>query len=268
MAWRSSADDVSAIGAFITELDTYLVVNAHWSVYDASAGTNEKVYRCLDASNDPPIEFYIHVQDNQVNFARIDMYDSWDAIGHTHDGAMSLTYGSNSSYYPYISKRTSGYYLSVLDHRFIWVDKLEWQANYIGCLKPFSSQHKMQRQVPVLITSSTGYNLGYNPMSYSSEGSNVVWRALMGSNGGMAVRVNYTAGSACFWQTSDGFAMFRPILVWDDNTDLVLGVMENVMSMWSIAGWNNDDYMTISAQNYRYVEGTSGTRYACLIKEE
>ena len=268
MAWTSSATDVSAIGAVITVFDSLLVANSNWSVYDASAGTNEKVYRCLDASNDPPIEFYIHVQDNQANFARIDMYDSWDASAHVHDGALSITYGNTSVQYPYISKSASGYYLSVLDHRFIWVDKLEWEGNYIGCLKPISSHHKLERQVPVLITSSITYGNGYNPLAYSAEGNNAVWRALSGSNGSMRVSMNYTAGTSHIWRTSDDYAMFRPSLIWDENTSLVLGVMENVMSFWSVASWNNDDYMTISAQNYRYVEGTSGTRYGCLIKEE
>jgi len=168
-------------------LDTLLVAaHATWSVYDAGMPANEKVYRCYDPAAAPVVDFYLHVKDNQVDYAEVLMYDSWDNVGHSyaHDTGLKVIYGAAGANVPYICKKNGGYYFSSHDHRFIYIDKTEWEANYVGMLEYPTTYQRPRIQHPVMIVNSTGYASGPNPLGRVLNWSNlIVSRAMMGARG-------------------------------------------------------------------------------------
>lgn len=274
MAWTSDTHDASA-GKFIDVLDTLLVAaHATWTIYDAGMPANEKVYRCLDAGEDPIIDYYLHVQDNQADFAKILMYDSWDNVGHTyaHDTGCKIIYGAAVANIPYICKKNGGYYFSSHDHRFIYIDKTEWEANYVGMLEFPVIFQKPFIQHPILITSSTGYASGYNPLGSPYNLSTVrVAMAMMGARGQGMAPTHFWANTATdkFWACADGGVVLRPTWIYDNIVYyLLLGRLRNVAVGYSHDPYDNDDTVTIGGDIWRYVEGTDAGRYSCFIKQE
>jgi len=272
MAWISDSHDGSA-GKFLDLLDSLLVaVFSTWSVYDSGFAANEKVYRCYDPAADPVIDFYLHVKDNQANYVEILMYDSWDIASHSYllDTGCKVIWGQSASYPPYIAKGSSGYYFRSAEHDFVYIDKGEWEANYVGSLLPFSSSWKAPFQMIVLITSSTGYASGYNPIAsaYNSAGNSVA-KALMGS-GGFGGRIVKPFAYQCtylYFKTSDGKAVMNETRIYDEDSKLILGKLNGIKYNYNAADYVSDDFVTIDADTWRYVEGTYGTKYSCFIKQ-
>ena len=127
MAWyQKSYGSAPAIGDLLAFLDEFLVKNSHWSIHDAAAGTNAKVYRCHDADNN--VSFYLYVQDNWAAYARPQMWENWDAVTHTGSGA--------STTLAYIVKGTTAQtiFISLLDWRFILVMGGRNNSHYVGML--------------------------------------------------------------------------------------------------------------------------------------
>jgi len=273
MAWTSDTHDASA-GKFIDVLDTLLVaVHGPWSVYDAGMPANEKVYRCYDAAADPVVDFYLHVKDNQADYAEVLMYDSWDNVGHSyaHDTNLKVIYGAAEANVPYICKKSGGYYFSSHDHRFIYIDKTEWEANYVGMLEYPSAFQRPKIQHPVMIVSSTGYATGYNPLGHAYNFSiYVVSRAMMGAIGNGMAEVRQWGWSATYryWVCADGGVHLRPTWMYCSPTLLLLGRLRNVAIGYTNDPFNNDDTVTINGDVWRYVEGTDAGRYSCFIKQE
>jgi len=273
MAWTSDTHDASA-GKFIDVLDTLLVAaHATWSVYDAGMPANEKVYRCYDPAAAPVVDFYLHVKDNQVDYAEVLMYDSWDNVGHSyaHDTGLKVIYGAAGANVPYICKKNGGYYFSSHDHRFIYIDKTEWEANYVGMLEYPTTYQRPRIQHPVMIVNSTGYASGPNPLGRVLNWSNlIVSRAMMGARGqGMAEVRQWGATSGYrYWGCADGGVHLRPTWIYCYSNLLLLGRMRTVASGYDQAPFDNDDTVTIDGAVWRYVEGTYGTRFSCFIKQE
>lgn len=273
MAWTSDTHDASA-GKFIDVLDALLVaVHGTWSVYDAGMPANEKVYRCYDPAADPVVDFYLHVKDNQADFVEILMYDSWDNVGHSyaHDTGCKIIYGAAEANVPYICKMNGGYYFSSHDHRFIYIDKTEWEANYVGMLEHPVAYQRPFIQRPVMIVSSTGYASGLNPLGRIMNVSTlVVSMAMMGIGGDGMIEARmwgYSTGYR-YYICPDGGAFIRPTWIYDPLSLRLLGRLRNVMSMYSMDLYDNDDTVTINGVVWRYVEGTDATGYACFIKQE
>lgn len=271
MAWTSAIHD-GAAGRMITLLDNLLVaVHATWTVYDAAAGANAKVYRCLDAAADPPVDFYLLVDDNQANFSKVYLYDSWDAIGHTYakDTGCKVIYGAVAANVPYIAKLNGGYYFRSGDHDFVYIDKTEWEANYVGMLD-FPANPRPKIQHPILIVASTTYADGYNPLGRPLNfGGNIVAMAMMGASGiGMKViRPQYYTTGYRYFICADGGVWVRPSWMYDYPDNVLLGTLRNIETNYSIDPLNNDDTVTIGGKIWRYIEGTDSTRFSCFIKQ-
>lgn len=273
MAWTSDSHDGTA-GAFIDLLDTLLVA-AHttWSVYDSGFAANEKVYRCYDPDADPVVDFYLHVLDNQLNYAIVLMYDSWDNVGHSyaHDTGCKVIYGATAPNVPYISKEPGGHYFSSHDHRFIYINKVGWLANYVGMLEYPSTFQRPKIQHPVMIVSSTDYASGYNPLgSVRNWSSLLVAMTMLSARGSGMVEVRQCRHLSAnrYWICADGGVHVRPTWIYDSSVALLLGRMRNVASAYSNAPFDNDDTVTINGDVWRYIEGTAGSRYSCFIKQE
>lgn len=102
----------SSAGDMITMLDTELVKHSNWSIYDASAGTNCKVYRCYNAALG--VEWYLYADDNQSNYAKIRTWEAWDADAHSGSGKNTgqLYFLHNGGYYVIIVRATNMVYFS------------------------------------------------------------------------------------------------------------------------------------------------------------
>lgn len=126
MAWNTGTLSSTAAGSLITVLDTYLTVNAHWTCYDAAAGTNCKVYKC-DCS---PTLFYMKVDDNYTAYALIELWQGWDADAHAGTG-QRLYYGYAAANVLYIPRPVGGYVLSVGDTHLKFINS-KYSPTYIG----------------------------------------------------------------------------------------------------------------------------------------
>lgn len=273
MAWTSDSHDASA-GKFIDLLDALLVAaHATWTIYDAGMPANEKVYRCYDPAEDPVVDFYLHVQDNQADFAIVLMYDSWDIGTHSYakDTGCKIIYGAAALNVPYICKKNAGYYFSSHDHRFIYIDKFEWEANYVGMLE-WPGVSKPFIQHPIIIANSTTYAGGYNPLGRPwNSAALTVGMAMIGARGqGMApIKTAGYQYAYRYIMCADGGLHVRPHWVFDAAPYyLLLGRLRSVLVLYRDDFYINDDTLTIGGAIWRYVEGTDSTRYACFIKQE
>jgi len=270
MAWTSDIHDASA-GKMLDVLDTLLVaIHATWVEYD-SFGSNQKVYRCLDPSNSPPIDFYIHVDDDYADYCKIYMYDSWDIDTHTYavDTGCKVIFGQSAAYYPVICKKAGGYYFSSQDHRFIYVDKTEWEANYVGMLGQVEGGPLVQN--PLLWVASYNYASGYNPLGYYSWSAYYVvanfMQTAMGKGATRASAWGYSSSYSAF-ETIDGGSWIRPTLVFEYDNKTIQGYLKNVAQYYNRNNLANDDTIIIGGDTWRYVEGTGGTLSASIIKQE
>lgn len=167
MAWSEGTMGAGA-GELISILDTYLVANAYWSIYDGSAGTNAKVYRNEDAAR--ASDFYLEVDDNYSGYAIMTLWEGWDAVAHAGTGA---SVGGSTSYT--FRKSAGAYGLAVHDLDFSFVNREMGWHGYCGQVKRFDETKNM----PLLICYS--YNSTYNPTG--GRGYNSNWLLLFDKNG-------------------------------------------------------------------------------------
>jgi len=178
--------------------------------------------------------------------------------------------------YPYIPKQ-GDYYLSTHDHRFIWIDKTGWMANYVGELNRFDTS----KSQPVLVVSSTGYSSGYNPMGYYESSNDTVWRMLKDSRGVSDIELYPWAWMTTYEypKTYTGTFWFTPFPIAkgysrssSGPTYQLLGTFITAARFGSTMGamneWANGDIITLGNARWWAVGGTAGTQYWCLIKEE
>jgi hypothetical protein len=99
----------AAVGTLIAVLDAVLVTNPNWSIHDASAGTNAKVYKCVGDSK----TWYVHVNDNNAAYAILALWQGWDEGSHVGTGA---TIGN-----VYWRKIAGAYRIVLRDTYFVWM---------------------------------------------------------------------------------------------------------------------------------------------------
>lgn len=119
----------TAAGDMITVLDAELVVNSHWSIHDASAGTNAKTYKCQDSDYD--VLFYVHVDNNQTSYAKVRVWEDWNATSHAGSGKNTAVLSLRHD------KGTYG--IAVRNHNFVWINSggtNDKSGYYVGELVP------------------------------------------------------------------------------------------------------------------------------------
>ena len=240
-------------GALITVLDTYLVANGKWSIHDAAAGTNHKVYKQEDATNNSI--FYLSVDDNYTTYAIVNMWEGWNDTTHVgtgNDVASVMTYTTL-----YWRKGTS-YGLSVNDLFMIYIDKSGY-ANYAGQLEREDSSKNM----PVLSGSYTTTGQ-YNPSATWSGLSNGCGTGALFDENGAANIVRYE-GAFLRTSISGGRRMSR-VSVYNDSTSLSMGVLYNVCSdiAAGVTGQGfNGDIFDDNGQDWLIVGNTGGSNLGC-----
>lgn len=144
-----SGSQTNAAGSLVTILDAELVNNEYWEVYDTPA-TNERVYYC----SYPGAEFFLHVADNQTNYATVAIWEDWDA-----DSGVGVGLGSSSATV-YWRKTTGNYWVILHDYHFIYVcfgTNLNY-AHWAGNPERWCPQYNTPMLAGVGSTTTTGIN--------------------------------------------------------------------------------------------------------------
>jgi len=136
-----TGSQTAAAGATITVLDTELVKNSNWSIYDASVGTNWKTYKCGTAGS----VFYLSVDDNQSDYSIVRMWEDWDAVNHvgvginTADGLMWRKLASTT------------YYINLNDTRLIYRPKGTTDGTRYGYYAGQPNRYNTSMNTPLLM---------------------------------------------------------------------------------------------------------------------
>jgi len=256
MAWNEGTMG-NQPGDLLAILDSYLVANDYWSVYDASAGTNTKVYRNYDASAN--VDYYVKVSDNNVGFATIELWEGWDSGSHSGTGNSLTTINSSNMY---IRKPSGGYGIAVSDHRFIFVALSSGYAYYIGQLMRFDTSKNMPIAIVATASSST-----YSPLAYFNSGNAAGWACLfdeLGNVGSILYPREHNSAHQSLMTIASTVLIFETVVV-NDSTKKAMGQIEGVCRYYNQAnGLANGQ--TVSLDGYEWLVVDDGT-YGCLIKK-
>lgn len=255
MAWYTGAN-TAAKGAMITLLDTELVKNSHWTIFDASAGTNAKVYRCYDP--DDGTLFYWYVDDDvSTDYAQTKVYETWDAGTHTGTGGTS-TYLS-------FRHKLGTYNISLDDTQVIYVD-----TDGSGCHAGFVGRvHAVDASMGQLVafignvTSQTSYlSFGYINATYVKQ---VLLRGPLGVSTQAFNFVGlYEEGFGGMWCLDlNGEAWLKKGWIYAGNR--LLGYIEGIIPLGTTAVFGHGDIITIDGDDWMAIKGTS-VGYALIKK--
>jgi hypothetical protein len=227
MAYYYRALPTTAAGGLITLLDEILVLNANWSIWDAAAAANCKVYKCATAGS----VFYFYVNDNQADFALVRIYEAWDAGAHTGSG-------TNTSA-TVVKWRKIGSTLFILnDTRLIYAHLgTNYNYNYyVGQLKRFDDSVNS----PILVGCHTSGAGTTSPLAMGgTSGTATQW--LLCRFDTAVVRSSYCfsqeGGYVRYWNwKSDRRWYVSENIVYQGTEALVIGQLDGVMVIGNSAG--------------------------------
>lgn len=203
--------------------DDYVLLNAKWTLHDGSAGTNCKVYKHYDTVE--PSLFYIKVDDNQANFSTMELWEDWDEEAHVGVG-YSVTNQSAVTYRLYAYQ---GVHIILNDRRVIIAGGPYNYGNYVGQLRRID----VSRNMPILVTNTSGGTSG-NPLgNYNIAGGFTFWRALFGWTGQPDFAINPVgnAGTTAYnyRRTFLGTHIFEETMVYGSG-NLVMGWLDGVLN--------------------------------------
>ena len=246
MAWYTGNCSTTDAGEMITLLDTELVKNANWTIHDAAAGTNAKVYKNANALKD----FCVYVDDNQANDAKVEVWESWDAG--THAG------GGNSIAGGYIKKGLA-YGIHLDDDCFYLVFIDDKKTYFVGAIE---SRNASQRLVCALIRNCSYQNYGnVNPVGVTTSNGSMA-KCLADENG--AANDIVMIGSLQL-KDINGAPNLQEIVVKNSATGLIMGTIPGLTtgsSSTAEAVFANGDITTIAGTEWAFcMYQTSTTNY-------
>ena len=267
MSWHTGAFASAAAGTGLSTIwDAFVVANAHWSVHDASAGTNAKVYKCEDA--DENVLFYVYVKDNQSGYWEVELWEGWDAGAHAGIG-VGIAASSGSNYFRARRPNGGGFYLSVLDHRIIYIDATNWQGQYIGAPRRWDRS----KNIVVINSPSTGTTY-YNCLTRFDDSTMQASRCLFDESkcspllkgDGGAANSTYRLIMGC-----DGLLRLAgEVPVCGDLTRLGLGTLEGVADLGAGPSLNFSptagETVSIDGVDWLIFSGASGTKVWCAVR--
>lgn len=261
MAWYEGTMLTNGAGELLTVLDAKLPLNANWSIYDAAAGANCKVYRNYDAGT--VVDYCVKVDDNYVAYAIIELWEGWDAGAHSGLGASLITGSAGSTFRIY--KAAGGWGLSLRDHRFIFCEFSNYMSNYVGQLKQFD----LTKNMPIIISNNSNAGTLYNPTGTFDVGTSgtVSWRCLFDELGnvGRLLRPYGYGNSYCYIKTIVGTYMIIEYPVFNDVTKNLMGVLEGAMCMQDASsGLSSGDIVSIAGIDW--ICTTRGSRFSLIEK--
>jgi len=256
MAWYEGTMTTAA-GELLAILDAKLPLNSYWSIYDAAAGTNAKVYRNYKPGENS--NFYVYVGDNQTGYSSIQLWEGWNSGSHTGTG--------NSTTLAYIKKDAGAWGLSVLDLRFVFVNRQYGAAIYCGQLR----RHDPTLDVPLIVAWADTTPL-YNPLGSFAGHTEARWQFLRDRFGVVrgaqpALQSNSTTDSKLRRKCTNGkfWLLETPIL--DTNLEEQYGFLEGVMcNYYSPESLANEDIF-IDTNSVEWINVLNSTTYCCTVRK-
>lgn len=262
MAFYSGTGGTAA-GALITILDTELVKNANWTIYDASVGSNNKTYKCGVSGG----EFYLNVADNQANYATVVLWEGWDIGAHAGIGQNSASSGAI-----YWRKTAGAYYVHLSDERVIYscfgtsLNMSFWAGN--------CERFDASKNTPLLIGNSSSTGTGQNSLGYGGTYSYCRWTVLWLEHQQVAQACanyfDYDGGAGgngrLYWMEKNYGWYISETLVAIPGVSRLLGIMRGVQSLGTSAtaqlGIVHGDTITIGADTW----DVHGSGQLCVLK--
>lgn len=255
----------NAAGSLISVFDSALTAHANWTVFDAAAGANAKVYRCAG-----DVTFYVYVGDNQTNYSNIVVWASWDAGAHAGSGS-TTTNGTLCKYY-------EGYAIYVNGNRFVYVNNgLSGASSYGHYCGLIDRADTSKNLVLVWAGSTSTYYKTYNALA--GYGSSTYVRCQLmedvdGNSNVAAYPIAYsTSETTRFLFDLDGRPHVYETPLWygASNPRNFIGWADGVMSLKTTPVmnpfWSKDIVTADGADWAMYSEGT-GTPSRFLVREE
>lgn len=181
---RYMGEIANAAGSALAVFDAILPLHANWSVHDAAAATNAKVYKCAG-----DVTYYVYIGDNQTNYFTVVLWAAWDAG--THAGSGSTTNASPV----YFCKYYSQYAIYLNGNRFVFINYLgnDCYGHYCGLIKRIDTSKNL---VLVCGGTSATYYKTYNCLEGRPDGTYNRWRFLEDMDGTQNIAGNIIGNSA------------------------------------------------------------------------
>lgn len=257
-----------AAGAMINFMDTRVVGNnAHWTIHDADAGTNAKVYKCEDAPNN--CLFYVLVSDNQADFAAIQLWAGWNAVTHVGVGQSIVEFGSGQVFR--VRRYIGAWALSLLDRRLIYIDMVNGTTWYCGQPRRFDES----KNIVLAVVESTG-TTRYNNLAFFTNNTSGGCRFLFDESG------NRPYGSLDGGPSNSTSRLFKDHLgmlrfpgeavIAGVTSGLSVGTLEGVIDGGGFSSPNNvgpslGETVEIDGTDWVWITGSSSTKYWSLVRK-
>jgi len=253
-----SGTQVNAAGSLVGILDTQLVKNANWSIYDAAVGTNNKTYKCATAG----AVFYLNVADNQTDYATVSIWEGWDDVTHAGIGMNTATY--NATYW---RKMAGTYYIHLTDERVIYTC-LGTGFNYshfAGNVERYNTNFN----IPILVGSRQPQYSSINPLGFGGWYSpSYTW---------IALPIHLKVPLACYvsefgidlfaWKEKNTGWFIKENIIWIERVARAFGVMRGVQSLCYTssvrAGVDHGDTITVGGND---IWDVIGSGYLAIIR--
>lgn len=261
MAWHTGSFPDNAAGRLIAILDAYLPLNSCWSIYDGSAGTNKKVYECKDVAEN--CLFYMLVDDNQVDWAQIEMWEGWDAVTHAGTGVGVTTFSATN--YMRINRPAGGWHLSVLDHRLVFINPYAC-GTYVG--QPV--RYDTAKNIVMFLGESVSTGK-INPLGFIMPGATNPWCKFLFDDGGGQGQGGWDSNATTnhvFTRGIDGAHRIIESHIINVTSGLIVGALDGVMTMGAASnGFARYDVVTVDGVDWMVINGDSTTKYYTVVRK-
>lgn len=247
-------DMANAVGSLLAVFDTELVKNANWTIHDAAAGANAKVYKCTG-----DITYYVWIGDNQTNYSNIRAWAAWDAGTHTGSGSQTAN--------AILTKSKSTYNIFINGNRFVYInlDSSYCYGHYCGLIKRIDPTKNL---VLIYAGASGTYYDTYNWLGGWDDGSYARLRLMEDVDGTPSVTAHPFGGpvgeTTHYFQDLDDRVRIRETSIWYGTSPRYLvGWMDGVFSLFfTLPGFPE------GAQDIITVDGMDWVAYYRTINKE
>jgi len=257
MSYHSGTLADTTAGRLIELLDSVLLLNSYWSIYDAAAGTNAKVYRCYDP--DGVVDYYFYVDNNYTNYATIELWEGWNSVTHAGVGAV-LKYVSGTTVLRIYF--TTDYVIRLNNFNFQMISPSLRAHNFIGRPDELFDETK---NIVLAVTKCT--NIGsYNPVGSGYNTTTVSCKFLFDENESIS---NARFRPHVSMIDIAGNGVFSPkICVLNDANKLVVGHITNAASLTdaTYSTLAHDDEFTVDGETWKAVKCTAGNLGTSLYR--
>lgn len=265
--WFQGNHVSTAAGQRLGLWDNFVCLHPNWSCHDAAAGANAKVYKCEDPSEN--VLFYVLVNDNQVNYSLLQLWEDWDEVAHEGIG-QNIIYSSSTNTFCHWGP-IGAWGIAVNNRRVILCDMVTFTPTYIGSPRKYDNAKNIVF-ISTPGTSATGrLGVGQQWSQTSSNGSRFLFdengsAALLRSLGGLS---NLTQGYA---RCIDNITRWTELPIISEATLLVCGVADGVIGLGAISstGWvpGNGETVEIDGVDWMVMINTLGTGNLVLVRKD